>query len=95
MTIPLEAAKAIYRHAIDPRASDGEGEAWWAAVTDEVNQVVSAMDAATAEAVIAWWHHDWSQVAGNQALRQQASVAPRVRRGIDGKIRLLQGRPVR
>ncbi|MNY75904.1 hypothetical protein D3C86_2153190 [compost metagenome] len=54
MSIPLEAAKAIYRRAINPRASDREGKAWWAVVAAEVNQVVSAKDAATAAAVIAW-----------------------------------------
>lgn len=81
MTIPLEAAKAIYRHAIDTGASDGEGEAWWAAVADEVNQVVSAKDAATAAAVIAWWHHDWSQVADSPK-----AAAARIRRAARSKV---------
>lgn len=36
LDIPLETAKAIYRRALEPNASDGEGEAWWAAVAAEV-----------------------------------------------------------
>ncbi|NOV27808.1 MULTISPECIES: hypothetical protein [Cupriavidus] len=80
MIIPLETAKAIYRRAIDPRASDHEGEAWWAAVADEVNMVVSAKDAASASAVISWWHHDWSQVADSPR-----AAAARIRRAARSK----------
>lgn len=83
MSIPLENAKAIYRRAIDPRASDREGEAWWAAVADEVSMVVSAKDAVATAAVIAWWHHHWSQVADTRGQRPHASVAPHVRECID------------
>ena len=81
MSIPLETAKAIYRRAIDPRASDHEGEAWWAAVADEVNMVVSAKDAAAAAAVIAWWHHDWSQVADSPR-----AAAARIRRAARSRV---------
>ncbi len=80
MSIPLDTAKAIYRRAIDPRASDREGEAWWAAVAAEVNMVVSAKDAAAAAAVIAWWHHDWSQVADSPR-----AAAARIRRAARSK----------
>ncbi|EYS85845.1 hypothetical protein CF68_09005 [Cupriavidus sp. SK-4] len=61
LDMPLETAKAIYRRAIEPNASDGEGEAWWAAVAAEVVAVAGAENTAAA-AIIAWWHHDWSQV---------------------------------
>ncbi|WP_228772599.1 hypothetical protein [Cupriavidus necator] len=59
--MPLETAKALYRRATEPNASDGEGEAWWAAVAAEVVAVAGAENTAAA-AIIAWWHHDWSQV---------------------------------
>jgi hypothetical protein len=32
MDIPADTIKAIYRRAIDPRASDSESAAWWDAV---------------------------------------------------------------
>jgi hypothetical protein len=66
LDMPLETAKAIYRRAIEPNASDGEGEAWWAAVAAEVVAVAvaGAENTAAAAAIIAWWHHDWSQVGG-------------------------------
>lgn len=68
--LTVERAKAIYRAAIDPRASDAEGDAWWDEVRAELHQVLSAPTLAAATAVIAWWHHDWSSV--NDAARDAA-----------------------
>lgn len=64
MTITLQpdAAKAIYRQAIDPHAGDGEGPAWWSEVIAELTDVLSARTLGEAAAVIEWWHHDWSMV---------------------------------
>jgi hypothetical protein len=39
---PLDTAKAIYLCAVDPRASDSEGAAWWDEVADEVRDVIAA-----------------------------------------------------
>ncbi|WP_244260506.1 hypothetical protein [Burkholderia gladioli] len=50
----LDAAKTIYRAAIDPRALDAEGEAWWSAVADEVAEVIAAPTASQAAQVVAW-----------------------------------------
>lgn len=63
MQIALDTAKAIYRNAIDPRASDGEGAAWWNEVAGELRDVLSAGSLSAAATVIAWWHHDWTQVS--------------------------------
>ncbi|WP_369050121.1 hypothetical protein [Burkholderia gladioli] len=63
MQITLEAAKAIYRQAIDPRASETEGPAWWNEVADEVRDVIAARTLAAAAAMIEWWHRDWTQVS--------------------------------
>ncbi|HDR8983189.1 hypothetical protein QZM46_07615 [Burkholderia vietnamiensis] len=60
MAISLNAAKAIYRHAIDSRVADGEGAAWWDEVADEVRDVVAARTISIAAELIAWWHHDWT-----------------------------------
>ncbi|CAG2383029.1 MULTISPECIES: hypothetical protein [Burkholderia] len=62
MQITLETAKAIYRQAIDPSASDSAGAAWWDEVADEVRDVVAARTIAIAAELIAWWHHDWTSV---------------------------------
>ncbi|WP_186087667.1 hypothetical protein [Burkholderia gladioli] len=62
MQITLDTAKAIYRQAIDPRASETEGPAWWNEVADEVRDVVAARSMSEAAAVIAWWHRDWTVV---------------------------------
>lgn len=64
MTAILEPhiVKAIYRQAIDPNASDGEGDAWWSEVGAEVSDVLAAGSLDEAAAIIAWWHHDWSSV---------------------------------
>ncbi|CAB3735533.1 hypothetical protein LMG22037_05975 [Paraburkholderia phenoliruptrix] len=74
MDLSLDTAKAIYRHAIDPRASDGESEAWWEEVADEVRDVVAARSMSEAAAVIAWWHHDWTVVSDTPV-----DVAKRIR----------------
>ncbi|WP_232072537.1 hypothetical protein [Paraburkholderia pallida] len=63
MRITLDSAKAIYRKAIDSRASDGEGAAWWDEVADEVRDVISARSLSDAAAVIEWWHNDWTEVS--------------------------------
>ncbi|QMI49750.1 hypothetical protein [Burkholderia sp. MBR-1] len=63
MQITLDTAKAVYRKAIDPHASDGEGAAWWDEVADEVRDVIAARSLADAAAVIEWWHHDWTEAS--------------------------------
>ena len=63
MAITFDVAKAIYRQAVDPRASDGESSAWWNEVTDEVRDVVGARSLNEAAKVIQWWHHDWTAVS--------------------------------
>lgn len=78
MDIALDAVKAIYRRAVDANASDGEGAAWWASVAAEVESVVGAKNAATAASIIAWWHHDWSQVGDTPK-----AAATRIRRAAD------------
>ena len=59
----LSTIKAIYRNAIDPRASDCEGSAWWSEVADEVRNVIAARTLGEAAALIEWWHHDWTEVS--------------------------------
>lgn len=61
--ISLDAAKAIYRHAVDPRGSDGESAVWWDEVAAEIRDVIAARSVSEAAAVIEWWHHDWSAVS--------------------------------
>lgn len=39
MQVTLDAAKSIYRNAIDPRASDGEGATRWDEIADEIRDV--------------------------------------------------------
>ncbi|NIE81956.1 MULTISPECIES: hypothetical protein [unclassified Burkholderia] len=63
MQITLDTAKAVYRKAIDPSTGDGEGAAWWSEVADEVRDVIAARSLGDAAAVIAWWHHDWTEVS--------------------------------
>lgn len=63
MHITLDTAKAIYRQAIDSRASETEGPAWWDEVADEVRDVVAARTLSEAVTVIDWWHHDWTVVS--------------------------------
>ncbi|KVF30409.1 hypothetical protein [Burkholderia vietnamiensis] len=59
MQITLDTAKAVYRKAIDSRAGDGEGAAWWDEIADEVRDVIAARSLAEAAAMIEWWHRDW------------------------------------
>jgi len=63
MAIELDAAKAIYRQAVDPSASDSEGSAWWHEVAGELRSVVAARSLDDAAEVIQWWHHDWTAVS--------------------------------
>ena len=63
MQITLDTAEAIYRKAIDPRASDGEGATWWDEVADEVRDVIAARSLGDAAAMIDWWHHDWTEAS--------------------------------
>ncbi|HEP6430804.1 hypothetical protein [Burkholderia arboris] len=63
MAISLDAAKAIYRRAIDTSAGDAEGAAWWEEVADEVRDVVAARSVSEAAEIIEWWHRDWATVA--------------------------------
>ncbi|MGP8437764.1 hypothetical protein ACT2FY_38735 [Paraburkholderia fungorum] len=79
MAITRDAAKAIYRQAIDARASDAEGASWWAEVIGEVCDVVAARSLTEAAAVIDWWHHDWAAVSDTsrnaaRRIRQAARV---------------------
>lgn len=57
--LSVERTKSIYRAAVDARASDAEGDAWWAAVHTELRQVLEARTTAEAARFIAWWHSDW------------------------------------
>ncbi|CAG9169935.1 hypothetical protein [Cupriavidus pinatubonensis] len=75
MNIPLDTAKAIYRRAIDAKATEGEGAAWWEDVATEMAAVIGAESTAAAAAIISWWHHDWGQV-GDTA----KAAASRIRR---------------
>lgn len=52
--------RSHYRQAIDSRAGDGEGAAWWDEVADEIRDVVAARTISIAADLIAWWHHDWT-----------------------------------
>lgn len=81
----LDAAKALYGEAIDPRASDGEGEAWWWVVADELAEVIAAPRASEAAAIIAWWHREWGCVndtprAAAARIRRVACAQPGARR---------------
>ena len=80
--LTIERTKAIYRSAIDARAADGEGEAWWSEVQAEVAEVLAARTLCDAAAVIAWWHSDWSMVgdtsrAAAKRLREAARTIKR------------------
>lgn len=66
--LTLDHAKAVYRAAVDPRASDAEGCAWWSAVHEELVQVLAARTTAEAAKVVAWWHSEWEwQAVGDSA----------------------------
>ena len=62
MSLDLATVKSIYRDAIDARAHDAEGDAWWLEVAAEVQAVVAAPTDAAAASVIVWWHNDWSTI---------------------------------
>ncbi|AVA38079.1 hypothetical protein ACUXAV_004939 [Cupriavidus metallidurans] len=85
MDIPLEVGKAIYRTAIDRKAHDAEGVAWWAGVVAEVAAVIRADNVSAAAQVILWWHADWTEV-GDTA-RAAASRIRRAARNL--KVRLV------
>lgn len=42
LNLTMDRARQIYRAAIDSTAVDAEGEAWWAAVFQEIEQVLAA-----------------------------------------------------
>lgn len=74
----LDRAKAIYRAAVDPKASDAEGDAWWGAVHVEMIQVLAARTLPEAAQIIAWWHYDWSMVGDSaKAAAQRIRAADR------------------
>lgn len=77
MKISSEQTKVVYREAIDPMASDGESASWWEEIMAEVKQVACARTERDAEAVIAWWHHDWSLVSD-----RPAAAVRRIRRAV-------------
>jgi hypothetical protein len=77
--LPTEAAKAIYRVAIDELAADTEGTAWWEEVRVELIQVLAARTVAEAATLIGWWHNDWTAIndtarAAAKRLRQAAKT---------------------
>ncbi|MBJ9594141.1 hypothetical protein [Burkholderia seminalis] len=80
MAISLAEAMAIYRHAIDSRASDAEGVVWWEEVADEVRDVVAARTISVAAELIAWWHHDWTTI--NDTPREAATRIRRAARAM-------------
>lgn len=83
----LDAAKTIYRAAIDPRALDGEGDAWWSPVADELAEVIAAPTAGQAAEVVAWWDRDWTSV--NDTPRAAAARIRRAARAQSGARRRL------
>ncbi|WP_186038863.1 hypothetical protein [Burkholderia gladioli] len=83
----LDAAKTIYRAAIDPRALDEEGDAWWLAVADELAEVIAALTPSQAAQVVAWWHRDWTSV--NDSPRAAAARIRRAARAQSGARRRL------
>lgn len=81
-SLTLDQAKAVYRQAIDTGARDSEGVEWWTDVHHEVQAVVAAEDLTSAEAIIRWWHHDWSMVGDSAraaARRIRTAAAARKR----------------
>lgn len=84
--LDLARAKAIYRQAIDARASDHEGALWWEAVRLELDQVAAAPTVGAAAAIIAWWHPDWSMVGDTPR-----AAASRIRREVRAQNRRCAG----
>lgn len=80
--LQLDAAKAIYRAAIDPQAADGEGSTWWEEVREELDRVLAAPTLAEAAGVIAWWHNDWAAVrdTARSAAKRIRDEAARLRK---------------
>lgn len=65
--LDLVTMKTVYRQAVDPRAPDAEGDAWWSEVAVEVQSILNAPGVAAAARIIAWWHHDWSATGDTAA----------------------------
>ena len=83
--LTLARAKAAYRAAIDARALDREGAAWWDEVVAEVQPVVAAPDTRSAAAVIGWRHADWRAIGDTPArVAGRLRRAARVQRDVDG-----------
>lgn len=80
----IEQTKTIYRAAIDASASDGEGEAWWREVQEEVVRLLAARTVGDAAAVIDWWHIDWAMV--NDTPRAAAKRLREAARPVLGEI---------
>ena len=82
MGLDLATVKTVYRKAIDARAHDAEGDAWWSEVAVEVQAVLDAPDRAAAARIIAWWHDDWSAIGdtATRAARRIRTAAARVQR---------------
>lgn len=75
MRLTLDQAMIIYQRVIDSTAGAGEGAAWWAEVTTELEAVVTAPTTAAAADIIAWWHQVWKDVGDTPA-----RAAGRIRR---------------
>jgi len=90
VSLSVEQVKAIYRAAIDAKASDAEGAAWWAEVGAEVRAVLAAPNTAAAAALLAWWHADWRQVSDSPA-----RAAQRLRRAGARALAASRARPTR
>lgn len=86
VAVSIDQAKMVYRSAIDARASDAEGDAWWQEVQHEVSSVLSARTLSDAACVIAWWHHDWSCVGDTpRAAAKRLRDAGRTLRHLPGR----------
>lgn len=86
-TLTLDRAKAIYREAIDPRASDGEDSAWWVSVHEDLVRVLDARTVAEAAAGLAWWHSDWEwQAVGDSPKAAAARIRSAARRSKDSSV---------
>lgn len=85
VAVSIDRAKMIYRFAIDARACDAEGDAWWQEVQHEVSRVLGARSLSDAADVIAWWHHDWSCVGDTpRAAAKRLRTAGRALRPLSG-----------
>jgi hypothetical protein len=61
--VNIDLVMQIYREAVDPTATAGEGLDWWSEVQAEVVGVIAAPTQAAAATIIAWWksQHEWAQ----------------------------------